>query len=315
MRPPSRLHALRVLLARLAAPVADPRRRAISGVLLWLGLALLAAQLLVEPSLEKSPLNAGFEAAVMILPAALVVGATAARLTAARSHAEAQLLLRDLRSAHDELRRHAGEVKELTVAHERARMAREMHDSLGHHLTVITVGLENAERFRRERPEQAWQEVHDAKELTREALLDARRWVHAMRPLRMEQRLIAEALAALAESFGGTGVNVLFAVQGAAHRLDDDVELVLYRVLQEGLTNTLRHSGARQVRVSVTFGDDSVTLAIADDGGGSPAAPSERGFGLASLAERARTVGGTLTEEKGDAGGFTLRVELPTTRP
>ena len=109
-------------------------------------------------------------------------------------------------------------------------------------------------------------------------------------------------------------MNVRFAVAGAAHRLDDDVELVLYRVLQELLTNALRHFGAHQVQVSVTFGGDRVALAIADDGRGAAVARRDRGFGLVSLAERARTLGGTLTGENGDPCGFTLRVELPCTR-
>src|SRR5690606_24873213 len=85
-------------------------------------------------------------------------------------------------------------VRELTVAEERARMAAEMHDSIGHHLTVIKLGLENAERFRDRRPEAAWEEVRQAKELTVAALADARRWVRALRPLPLDGHLGSEAL-------------------------------------------------------------------------------------------------------------------------
>ena len=79
-------------------------------------------------------------------------------------------MLGELEAAHAELERYAERVKELTVGEERARMSREMNDSLGHYLTVINVGLQNAERFREKRPEAAWAEVEEARSLTREAL-------------------------------------------------------------------------------------------------------------------------------------------------
>lgn len=201
----------------------------------------------------------------------------------------------------------AARVRELTVAEERARMAAEMHDSIGHHLTVIKLGLENAERFRDRRPEAAWEEVRQAKELTVAALADARRWVRALRPLPLDGHLGSEALRQLAATFTGTGVTVTFEVAGAERPLEPDTELVLYRVLQEGLTNALRHAEADSVRGTLTFEKEKVVLVVADDGKGLDRGP---GFGLSSLTERVEALGGTLTS--GNAGkGVELRAELP----
>lgn len=230
--------------------------------------------------------------------AVFAIGMAAATLEARRRREQSERLL--------------ARVRELAVAEERARMARDMHDSIGHHLTVIKMGLENADRFRRRRPEAAWDEVNQSKQQAAQALAETRRWVRALRPLDLEGRLGSEALEGLARSFDGTGVAVNFEMEGAEAALDADVELVLYRVLQEGLTNVLRHAQATTVRVRLAFRDARVTLAIGDDGQGTDA---EQGFGLTSLRERAAALGGTLEARNAPGGGFELRVDLPQASP
>jgi signal transduction histidine kinase len=230
---------------------------------------------------------------------------------ARRRREETEKLLAELEAAHSELERYAERVRELTVAEERARMSREMHDSLGHYLTVINVSLQNAQRFKEKRPEAAWEEVEEARGLTREALSEVRRWVRALKPLALEERAGPEALAALASSFEGTGFDVRFTVEGPERELPGEAELVLYRALQEGLTNALKHSKARRVTASLAFGEESVSLTVADDGEGAPKGASEKGFGLATLGERAGALGGVLSAGNSTEGGFALRVELP----
>lgn len=236
------------------------------------------------------------QTAAFVVFSAFVLGMTSAVLEARSARADAQRLL--------------ARVRELTVAQERARMGAEMHDSIGHHLTVIKMSLENAERFRTRRPEAAWDDVRQAKELTVEALADARRWVRALRPLALEGRVGSAALQRLAASFDGTGLAVSFEVVGGEVPLEPDVELVLYRVLQEGLTNAVRHAGARHVRGRLTFDGGHVKLVITDDGRGRDDGAAG-GFGLRSLAERARAVGGTLIAGDRQGGGFEVRAELP----
>ncbi|MEV4458225.1 sensor histidine kinase [Microbispora sp. NPDC049633] len=260
-------------------------------------LSCVTALCAVVPLLEGRTVTEGFaQAATMAVFAAVGLGMAASTLEARRRREEAQGLLERIR--------------ELAVAEERARMAAEMHDSVGHHLTVIKMGLENAERFRERRPEAAWAEVRQAKELTAEALTDARRWVRALRPLALDGRVGSAALGRLAASFDGTGISVSFEVRGEERRLEPDTELVLYRVLQEGLTNALRHAKAEHVRGTLAFGDDRVVLMVSDDGKGRDDRPAG-GFGLTSLAERARALGGTLAGANRPGGGFELRAELP----
>ncbi|MFK4038745.1 sensor histidine kinase [Nonomuraea wenchangensis] len=245
---------------------------------------------------DRGPMDALGQAVPFVVFSSFVLGMTSAVLEARRRRAEAQRLL--------------ARVRELTVAQERARMGAEMHDSIGHHLTVVKMSLENAERFRSRRPEAAWEEVRLAKETSVAALADARRWVRALRPLALEGRVSGAALERLAASFDGTGLVVRFEVEGDEVPLEPDVELVLYRVLQEALTNVVRHAGARHVRGRLVFDCERVVLAVADNGGGRRA-DARDGFGLRSLAERAHAVGGTLTAGDRPEGGFEVRAELP----
>lgn len=232
----------------------------------------------------------------LIIGGILVLGLASATLEARRRRDEGIRLLERIR--------------DLVVAEERARIAQDMHDSIGHHLTIIKIGLENAERFRERRPEAAWDEVRQTKDLTRQALAETRRWVRALRPLDLEGHVGSAALQRLARSFDGSGVTIDFQVDGEERPLNADAELVLYRVLQEGLTNVLRHSGAARVQVRLAFDKAMVTLAISDDGDGSDAEP---GFGLTSLAERTEALGGTLHAHGTNEDGFELRAELPVT--
>ncbi|MEU9834489.1 sensor histidine kinase [Streptosporangium sp. NPDC048047] len=241
-------------------------------------------------------LDAVAQTVPLVVFATFVLGMMSAVLEARRRREEAQRLL--------------ARIRELTVARERARMGAEMHDSIGHHLTVIKMGLENAERFRHRRPDAAWDEVSQAKDLTRQALADARRWVRALRPLALDGHVGSAALQQLAASFDGTGLKVSFEVTGEEVPMEPDVELVLYRMLQEGLANAVRHSGARQVRGGLAFLGDRVVLTVTDDGGGRHR-DAHGGFGLRSLAERARAVGGTLIAGDRPGGGFEMRAELP----
>jgi signal transduction histidine kinase len=201
----------------------------------------------------------------------------------------------------------AEEIRRLAVAEERARMAREMHDSLGHYLTVIKVGLENAERLRERATERAWDEVRQAKLLTMEALTETRRSVRALRPLALEGRRGSAALSELARTFDGLRVDLV--VTGQERELGPDTEIVLYRAFQEGLTNVLRHAGATAVTAELSFEGRTTVLVITDDGGG--AESLREGFGLVALGERVAALGGAVKAGNRAGGGFELRVELP----
>ncbi|MDA2808455.1 sensor histidine kinase [Nocardiopsis suaedae] len=278
--------------------------------------ALLSAGAVGVYALPPVQLTTGlFEGSIVFFFGLLSIMAFTALIAAQQRTHETRLVLAELEETHAELRRYADRVKELTIAEERARMAREMHDSVGHYLTVLNIGLSNAERFRTAKPEAAWQEVADAKRLAQEALADTRRWVRALRPLQLEGKAGPEALRALSEAFSGSA-RVRFTCDGDWPDLGEESELVCYRVVQEGLTNAVRHSGARTIDVALECGPEGVAASVADDGHGAAGGPptDAGGFGLDGLRERVEAVGGTLEAGTRDEGGFALRAVLPSLR-
>ncbi|MEU7108950.1 sensor histidine kinase [Streptomyces sp. NPDC046215] len=199
-----------------------------------------------------------------------------------------------------------------TVAHlaaneERLRLARDLHDLLGHSLSLITLKSELAGRMLPGRPEQAAQQVADIERVSRQALVDVREAVSGFRRPTLEAE-IAGARTALAAA----GIALDTGTAAAAHAdLPPDEESALAWALREGVTNVVRHSGARRCRVTVEEPGAELRLTVADDGGG-PARPY--GNGLTGLAERLALVGGRLETGPGPKGGFHLRAYVPLSR-
>lgn len=238
-------------------------------------------------------------ASVVILSLGVLVGQLLRELDRERRRNAALL---------DEVRRAAVVEQELMLADERARSARELHDGLGHQLTLVVLSLEYAERMRDRDPGRAFDEVAQARETASAALAHMRRWVRALNPPREPAVSGNAAFEAIAQSFRGTGLDVRVTHTGAERELDRDASLFALRMVQEGLTNVLRHSSADVVRLHLDWMGDHLRLALADNGAqGADLAP---GFGLRSLAERAEALGGTFTARSTGDG-----VELLATVP
>ncbi|MDO5661286.1 MAG: sensor histidine kinase [Brachybacterium sp.] len=232
--------------------------------------------------------------------------------------AERDSALDELRQTMQRLRRAADSEKELVLADERTRAARELHDGLGNRLMAITMALDFARRARATDPEAAWAEVGTARDTAAQAMQEMRTWVRALSPVRDAGARGVAAFEAIAESFRGTGLDVTVETTGPAlPDLDEDSSLLLYRTVQEGLTNALRHGHAEQMRITVT-GEDArgvVGLILRSDLHGDaarhlPEGPLPRGFGLAGLADRAERLGGSLDAHRTD-GDVVLHVRLP----
>lgn len=215
--------------------------------------------------------------------------------------------------------RHATEMeKELLLSDERARSARELHDGLGHRLTLVSMSLELAERMRGIDVDQAWEEIRTAKDNTSDALAEMRMWVRALNPVRDAGARGLAALELIAESFRGTGLTVDVSGDEASDRelaSDDEVALLIYRAVQEGLTNALRHSRARTVRIFLAVKERRMELAVINDFGWATAAePPESvpdfGFGLRGISDRAAEHGGSMHARRID-GEFHLDVVVP----
>ena len=224
------------------------------------------------------------------------------------------LAIRQAREREQEAVVLARRIQELTLAEERARMSREIHDSVGHHLTVVTMNLENAELLKEDDPLTAWAQVNEAKGAVRAALADTRRWVRALNPVSLQKGITPTSLRAFAATLAGTGAVLNVEVTGTSPVLDEDTQLVLYRTLQEGVTNAIRHAGARHIDIALHYGRDLTRLAIRNSGTASDA-PSE-GFGLTSLRQRAAERNGSLTFELRDSDQFEaiLTLEVPVTK-
>ena len=199
---------------------------------------------------------------------------------------------RALAAAHEEL-------KALAVEQERVRFARDLHDLLGHSLTVITVKSELARRLMDSEPRRATAEVADIERLSREALADVRATVAGYRGVTLAAE-ISSARAAL------DAAGVVADLPGAVDDVPGERRELFGWVLREAVTNVLRHSDAGRVRVAVS----ARSVEIVDDG--TVASIAAEGSGLAGLRERVTQAGGRLDAGPAETGGFRLYAEVPT---
>lgn len=223
----------------------------------------------------------------------------------------AQQLLEQLTRAGAELAEAREREKQLAVAEERVRVARDIHDGLGHHLTALHVQLQAAERLLARDPAQVAPILATCRAETQAALAEVRRSVAALRDGPLEGRTLEQALVALAHDFtrrGGAAAR--FRQHGQPRDLSAAAALTLYRAAQEGLTNIQKHAVARAALVDLRYEPDAVRLRVEDDGAGAPSA-SAGGFGLLGLRERAAQLGGVCRAGPLPQAGFALDLELP----
>lgn len=271
-----------LLVAALSGFVAE--RFWVAGVVV---LGIVGAQFLVAAS-------TGWDAAVnsgILFAPVITVSVGASMLFFGRQRAAEQRL----GFAQDEITR-------LAVVEERARFSRDLHDVLGHSLTVVAMKSELAARLVEVDPARAKVEMQDVERLSREALQGLRRAVSGYREADLDAELVS---ARSALSAAGVDADVPESGDGAAA----EARSLFAWVLREGVTNVIRHAAASTVRITLT----RTALTIEDDGTGVLAPPSTAdvlgGNGLRGLRERADAVGAVLTTGTSDLGGFLLRVE------
>jgi two-component system, NarL family, sensor histidine kinase DesK len=202
----------------------------------------------------------------------------------------------ELAEAREELARNA-------VAEERLRFARDLHDLLGHSLSLIALKSELAGRLAEADPGRARTEMADVESVARRALAEVRDAVSGYRQVSCAQAL-AEARSAL------SGAGIAVRLPARVPTLPGPVDAALGWVVREATTNVLRHSGARAVTVTLSDDGAEAVLTVADDGRG-PSDDTEPGSGLAGLSERVGALGGGLTGGAGRDGGYELRAVLP----
>ena len=194
---------------------------------------------------------------------------------------------------------------------ERHRLARELHDETGQALTSILLGLKTIEEARdREAMREATQEVRERVVTT---LQDVRRLAVELRPKVLDDFGLVSALERLTETFQEqTGLSVDLEAGTAGERLPGEIETALYRIVQEALTNVVKHARATRVSILLTRRDGSIAVVVEDDGlGFEPADAGDGGFGLVGIRERIELLGGRLGLESSRGTGTTLVAEVP----
>ena len=228
---------------------------------------------------------------------------------------QAEIARRKNEELLEELKTTQRQLQDMAVNEERTRMAREMHDSLGHRLTVSIVQLEGAQRLIPSDPERAARMIGTMRDEMKDALAELRRTVSALRAPIADDRPLDIALSSLSQTFQqNTGIPTHFSVSPGFPGLPEMHRLAFYRAAQEALTNIQRHAIAENAWVQLSADEQKITLVMEDDGKGMDE-PGENsaGSGLLGLRERAAQLGGEmrLAERPGGGTQLTFAVPLP----
>jgi signal transduction histidine kinase len=313
---------LTVLIALYSVAVHADRRASVAALGWSLGAVIVVVAVSAASSkFELAPL---IWASVLVL-AWIVCGAVWLLGDLVRSRGEA---VAELQQRNAELEAEREENARLAVADERARIARELHDAVAHSMSVMVVqagaarrALETGEPGSDVAADQARGALAAIEATGRDALGEMRQVVGALRPPggeAYEPQPSLDELDRLLATVREAGLAVELVVDGARRAVPRSVDLSAYRVIQESLTNTLKHAHAASARVRLSYGSDALEVEVTDDGRGAAARLLEgphRGYGLAGMRERVAMVGGEIVAEPGRSGGFVVQARLPLGRP
>ena len=239
-----------------------------------------------------------------------VVMFTQLRLNEQEARVKAEELAHKLEVANHQLAEYASQAEELAATQERNRLAREIHDNLGHYLTIVNVQIEAAKVTCESEPARALEALGKAQELAKKGLTSVRESVAALRVSPVEDCSIDEAIGELIEETKAFGIPTEFKTLGNIKPIESKSALALYRVVQEGLTNVRKHASASHVEVELDFSQaEVIRLTLKDDGVG--AADTDGGFGLIGLRERVQLLGGEFRIHTQPGKGFRIEVTLP----
>jgi signal transduction histidine kinase len=219
-----------------------------------------------------------------------------------------------LAEANHKLAHYAATIEHLAASQERNRLARELHDTLAHSLSAVTVQLEAVQALWEVNPSEARQITGQALQVSQRGLTEARRALHSLRASPLEDLGLALAVSDLAKSAAArANVHLDLDVQNPLETLAPAIEQCIYRVAQESLTNVVRHADAQSLCVSLRRKSGGLTLTVADDGRGfNPGAVDGPHYGLQGLRERAEMVGANLQVTSKVQNGTTVRLVVPT---
>ncbi|HEY2957721.1 MAG TPA: sensor histidine kinase [Actinomycetota bacterium] len=209
----------------------------------------------------------------------------------------------------------ADALREQAAANERARIARELHDVVAHHVSVIAVQAEAARLATKGMPEEGRRRLEAIGATARDALAEMRRLLAVLRTDGDAERAPQPGLDRLDELLDGAraaGTELRLVLRGKVVPLPPGADLAAYRIVQEALTNARRHAPGAAVEVELSYGPGALRLRVRDDGPGAASDAEGGGHGLLGMRERAAMAGGTLHTGTATTGGFLVEAELPT---
>jgi signal transduction histidine kinase len=291
---------LAVLAATMAIGVIASRKQALAG------LAIVAAMLAYVISAFPNTKISDY------LWVGVVAGCTwlAGFVLARRTHQATELRARAEQAEQDR-----EEQSRLAVEEERARISRELHDVIAHTVSVMVVQTGAVRRLLKPEQERERESLVVVEEIGREALTEMRRLLGILREPEEADSLAPQPtldrVDALVEQIREAGLPVEVSVEGDVEPLPPGVDLCAFRIVQEALTNSLKHAGPAHAEVHLRYGGDELELEVVDDGRGANGQSNGGGQGLLGMKERALLCGGSFETGAGPAGGFAVRARLP----
>lgn len=223
-------------------------------------------------------------------------------------NAELNIVNKQLSSANIQLEENAKTIAEMTQIEERNRLAREIHDTLGHALTGIVTGIDACIELILIAPDAVKKQLEVIADVARQGMTDVRRSVKALRPDALEKMQLDDAISNMIEHIVlSTPVHISYNCEVDLKSFSGDEEEVIYRIVQEGITNAMRHGKASMIDVSIKKDNSIMMIKITDNGIGCKDITS--GFGLCHMRERLEMLNGTLECDGSD--GFKLTARLP----
>src|SRR3954469_13974386 len=283
------------------------RRRA------FVGLVVALVLVWVVVLIEDHSMGGDFVFTALLVFGPWLVG----RIVAARGE-----LAMELRDKADRLEREQEKQSQLAVAHERARIARELHDVVAHNVSVMVVQAAAARRMIDHDASKAKEALGWVEQTGRAALKEMRRMVgmlgtEADEPLALAPQPSVDELDWLVERAREAGLDVDLTIEGEKRRLESGVDLSAFRIVQEALRNTLQHAGPARAKVTIRYGEHDVEVDVSDNGRGVAAQTANgavTGQGLVGMRERVAMLGGEIEAGYRKDGGFGVHAKLPLER-
>lgn len=215
-----------------------------------------------------------------------------------------------LQEAYQTLEQYSQTIEELTLHRERARISRELHDSAGHALSAIGIQLKAIQAIMKKSPDKAEDMVIHLTEYAHESLENVRRIVHEMKPTEFEKYEGIFAIQELIKNYQKmTGVSTRLILSKGDYSMNSDQSHQLYRIVQESLSNSLRHGKAKNVQISIQFLEDEIYSQIKDDGIGT--SELNYGMGLTGIKSRVKSLKGDMKVFSESSRGFEINITLP----